>query len=89
MTVAKCFYRRHRTVGVYVTRTGTVPQIADRIEGVRVFPLLVRSRLEVIGVAPCAVRLICGETPGSALAVTRMTAQTGQVGSVVARIIGR
>lgn len=89
VAIAVGCYGGHRTVGVDMARTGTVPKVADRIETGWILPFRMRVGLISIGMAACAIRLIRGVRPGGGLAVAGMAAQAGQTGSMVPGIIWR
>lgn len=88
-TVTPFLNRGQRTVRVDVARAAAVPQFGDVVTGIRIFVLLVRSRLEIPGVAAGAVRLVAGIRPGHYLAVADVTVGAIQVAPVLTREGGR
>jgi len=78
----------HCAVGVGVTGTGAISQLADGISGaINVFSWMAGP--EVVGMAAGAIRLVSRGRPDNGLAVAGMTAQAGDTGIMIARIRGR
>ena len=77
----------HRRIGVDVAGSCAVAQLADRVTPVRIFLLLVRIGLVVIGMTSGAVRLERGRAPVDCLGVSLVTFRTGQVALVIKWLI--
>ena len=58
-----------REVGVDVTGAGTISQLGYVVGHIRIFVLLMRSRLEITGVAAGAGGRVSAKTPGMACAL--------------------
>jgi len=88
-TGSSLFDSSQTTIGIYVTCTRTVSQLADRVTDVRVLMFFVGTRFVIVGMAPGAIRLETCGLPNHRLAVALVTAGTCHAKSMVSRIGGR
>ena len=79
--------RRHITVCVNVTGTGTVPEFAYRIGDIRIFVLLVRARLVVARVTAGTIRFECRILPNNDFRVTLVALGALQLASMILRLV--
>ena len=69
-----------------MTTSRTIPQLTDVVACVGILVFLVRTRLEVIRMASCTIRLIGRRRPSHYLAVGFMAGGTAKIATVVTRI---
>lgn len=80
--------RRHRAIRVEMASARTVAKFAHRVSHRRrALIFRVRSRHEPIGVTPRAIRFVSGRRPRRDLGIARVTTQTSDGRSVIARIV--
>lgn len=75
--------RVHIAIGIDMACARTVAEFADRILGVRVFGLLVRTLLVITRVAAGAVWLEGSVSPGNDFGIVLMAIGAGQVAAMV------
>ena len=72
-----------------MTGAGTISQLGYVVGHIRIFVLLMRSRLEITGVAAGAGGRVSAKTPGDGLRVGGVAVSTTQVPSVLPGVAGR
>jgi hypothetical protein len=71
LAVAAFFDGCLRAVRIFMTRTRTVAQLSDSVFGTFVFFVL--TRLEIIGMTACTIRLVGRGLPNYGLRIARVT----------------
>ena len=80
---------RHRRVGVDVTGTRTITQFADRVAPIRVFVLLVRIGLVIVGMTAGAIGLVSCGRPEHDFGVVLVAGGAGQVSAMIQWLVGQ
>jgi len=90
LAATRLFDRRHRTVGIEMTRAGAISQFRNSIfRFLRFLIFLVRVRFEIVGMTPGTIRPVGAVRPGRGLCIALVTIDAGHPRMMIARIFGR